>query len=70
MMEIFDRNNFARTSYIGGSDAKTIMNGDEPALIRLWREKRGEIGPEDLSTNLLVQLGVARAHPDHFRVGE
>jgi predicted phage-related endonuclease len=26
-------------------------------LIRLWREKRGEVGPEDLSGNLAVQLG-------------
>ncbi len=59
MIEFYDRNNFARTSYVGGSDAKTIMGGDEAALIRLWREKRGEIEPEDLSTNLLVQLGVA-----------
>jgi predicted phage-related endonuclease len=34
------------------------MGSDETALIRLWREKRGETGPEDLSGNLLVQLGV------------
>jgi predicted phage-related endonuclease len=27
------------------------------ALVRLWREKRGEAEPEDLSGNLLVQLG-------------
>jgi predicted phage-related endonuclease len=47
-----------RGSYVGGSDARTIMGGDEAALIRLWREKRGEIEPEDLSTNLLVQLGI------------
>ena len=35
------------------------MGDDEAALIRLWREKRGEIEPEDLSGNLVVQLGVA-----------
>ncbi len=35
------------------------MGQDEAALIRLWREKRGEIEPEDLSSNLIVQLGVA-----------
>jgi predicted phage-related endonuclease len=35
------------------------MGGDEAALIRLWREKRGEIDPEDLSGNLVVQLGTA-----------
>jgi len=33
------------------------MGNDESALIRLWREKRGEAGPEDLSGNLIVQLG-------------
>jgi predicted phage-related endonuclease len=33
------------------------MGDDEGALIRLWREKRGEIEPEDLSGNLVVQLG-------------
>ena len=32
------------------------MGNDEAALIRLWREKRGEVGPEDLSGNLIVQL--------------
>ena len=26
-------------------------------LLRLWREKRGELEPEDLSNNLIVQLG-------------
>ena len=35
------------------------MGNDEPSLIRLWREKRGEIEPQDLSDNLIVQLGVA-----------
>jgi predicted phage-related endonuclease len=46
-----------RRSFIGGSDARVIMGGDEDALIRLWREKRGEIEPEDLSSDLVVQLG-------------
>ena len=35
------------------------MGGDEAALFRLWREKRGEAEPEDLTGNLLVQLGLA-----------
>jgi predicted phage-related endonuclease len=48
-----------RRSFIGGSDARVIMGNDEGALLRLWREKRGEAEPEDLSTNLLVQLGLA-----------
>src|ERR1700730_18582289 len=46
-----------RRCFIGGSDARIIMGNDETALIRLWPEKRGEVGPEDLSGNLLVQLG-------------
>ena len=46
-----------RKHFIGGSDARFIMGDDEAALLRLWREKRGEAAPEDLSTNLLVQLG-------------
>src|SRR5437667_5105534 len=45
-------------SFIGGSDARIIMGSDEAALLRLWREKRGEDEPEDLSDNLIVQLGL------------
>jgi predicted phage-related endonuclease len=48
-----------RRYFIGGSDTRIIMGDDEGALLRLWREKRGEIEPEDLSGNLIVQLGVA-----------
>jgi predicted phage-related endonuclease len=48
-----------RRSFIGGSDVRVIMGDDEAALIRLWQEKRGEVEPEDLSGNLIVQLGVA-----------
>jgi predicted phage-related endonuclease len=46
-----------RRSLIGGSDARVIMGDDEANLIRLWREKRGEVDAEDLSDNLIVQLG-------------
>ena len=46
-----------RRYFIGGSDARIIMDDDEAALIRLWKEKRGELEPEDLSGNLIVQLG-------------
>jgi predicted phage-related endonuclease len=35
------------------------MGTDGAALLRLWREKRGEAEPEDLSGSLIVQLGVA-----------
>src|SRR5689334_1777560 len=48
-----------RRSYIGGSDARVIMGDDEAALLRLWREKRGEEEPEDLSGNL---IGVQTEH--------
>jgi predicted phage-related endonuclease len=48
-----------RRYFIGGSDPRIIMGRDEAALIRLWLEKRGELEPEDLSGNLLVQLGLA-----------
>ena len=46
-----------RRRFIGGSDARIIMGEDEAALLQLWREKRGEAEPEDLSDNLIVQLG-------------
>jgi hypothetical protein len=46
-----------RRHFIGGSDARIIMGDDEAALLRLWKEKRGEAQPEDLSGNLIVQLG-------------
>jgi predicted phage-related endonuclease len=46
-----------RRRIIGGSDARIIMGTDEGELLRLWREKRGEVEPEDLSGNLAVQLG-------------
>jgi predicted phage-related endonuclease len=48
-----------RRYFIGGSDARVIMGNDEAALLRLWREKSGELEPEDLSGNLIVQLGLA-----------
>ena len=51
-----------RQGFLGGSDARVIMGDNEAALFRLWREKRGEIVPEDLSGNLVVQLGVVTEH--------
>ena len=49
----------SRRSFIGGSDARIIMGNDEAGLIHLWQEKRGEAEREDLSDNLVVQLGAA-----------
>src|SRR5215510_13415223 len=51
-----------RRDFVGGSDARMIMGEDEDALLRLWRDKRGEVEPEDLSGNLIVQLGVVTEH--------
>jgi hypothetical protein len=47
---------YERRAFIGGSDARIIMGSDEGALVRLWREKRGEAEPEDLSDNLRISL--------------
>jgi hypothetical protein len=58
-MDVLTTNHESRRSYIGGSDARIIMGADEPVLLRLWREKRGEIEPADLASNLIVQLGNA-----------
>jgi predicted phage-related endonuclease len=58
-VEMNQSNNGGRRSFIGGSDARVIMGADESSLLRLWREKRGEIEPQDLTDNLVVQLGNA-----------
>jgi predicted phage-related endonuclease len=52
-------NGLERRRFVGGSDARIIMGNDETALLRLWREKRGQAEPKDLSGNLIVQLGLA-----------
>ena len=51
--------NINRSAYLGGSDAKVVMGVDHGTLLRLWREKRGESEPLDLSGNLAVQIGRA-----------
>jgi predicted phage-related endonuclease len=57
-VELGFRQPIGRRGFIGGSDARIVMGNDEAALVRLWREKRGEAEPEDLSCNLIVQLGL------------
>lgn len=47
----------ARRHSLGGSDANTIVNGRPEDIVRLWAEKRGEIEPRDLSSNLAVMIG-------------
>jgi hypothetical protein len=44
---------------IGGSDDRVIMGNDVVALLRLWREKQLEVEPDNLSSNLVIQLGAA-----------
>ena len=63
MRSVGPKNLANRRHFIGGSDARIIMGDDETALLRLWREKRGEIEPEDLSRNLIVQLGTVTEEP-------
>lgn len=46
-----------RQAGIGGSDANIILSGDRDRILALWREKRGEQLPLDLSTNLPAMLG-------------
>ena len=46
-----------RKDWIGGSDANTIMSGNEERILKLWREKRGEYDGDDLSDVLAVQMG-------------
>ncbi len=59
MTTVWRKSDASRRYFIGGSDARIIMGDDEAALFRLWREKRGEVEPQDLSGNLIVQLGRA-----------
>lgn len=46
-----------RRDGIGGSDANTILSGDDARIMRLWEEKTGQAEPEDLSRVLPVQMG-------------
>ena len=52
----------SRLGFIGGSDARRIMEGDWHTL---WLEKTGQQQPADLSDNLAVQLGV---HTEDFNI--
>jgi predicted phage-related endonuclease len=58
MSTTFQSRIFNRRHFVGGSDARVIMGDDEEALVQLWREKRGEVEPKDVSSNLVIQLGV------------
>src|SRR4029077_19327615 len=60
--DVWTKSRDDRRAFIGGLDARIIMGDDENALLRLWRERRAEAAPEDLSGNLIAQLGVATEH--------
>ena len=51
-----------RTGFIGGSDAVKIMNGE---WYELWEIKTGRKPATDLSSNLVVQLGI---HTEDFNL--
>jgi hypothetical protein len=61
-----------RRAFIGGSDARIIMGNDEAALVRLWREKRGEVDPEDaldcLSTRNQGRPTIPSRRPGNGRI--
>ena len=48
-----------RNSGIGGSDANTLMSGKTEWIERLWREKRGDVEPQNLEGSLPVRMGQA-----------
>lgn len=45
-----------RFGTICGLEAQTIMGNDEPALLRLWRTKRGDLEFDDVPKGLAAQL--------------
>ena len=58
LSQLADRKNQTAAN---SSAARTLASSWAPttAMIRLWQENRGEAEPEDLSGDLIVQLGMA-----------
>ncbi len=48
----------ARHGFIGGSDARIIMGGMKPPYSAFGAKSAARREPEDLSGNLIVQLGL------------
>jgi predicted phage-related endonuclease len=57
-MTLTDEQKLFRSKLLGGSDANTIMGGNEDYLIELWKVKTGQQPDPDLSDVLNVQMGV------------
>lgn len=47
-----------RMNVIGGSEANILMGNDDVKILHLWRQKIGEVPPDDLSDVLPVQMGL------------
>jgi predicted phage-related endonuclease len=56
-LRLSDRERRLRAEGIGGSDANVILSREGDRIRDLWREKRGEASPPDLSDKLSVMLG-------------
>jgi len=52
----------SKRSFIVTSNARIIMNQEDNALMRLWQDERGKLGPDDLPGDLIVQLGIDTAN--------
>ena len=64
-MGLTDEQKAFRSKVLGGSDANTIMSGDEEKILKLWKVKTGQEADDDLSDVLPVQMGV---HTEPFNI--
>jgi hypothetical protein len=46
--------------FLGGSDARIIVNPDEAALLQLWKEERGEADSKARRTSSRLRISAAR----------
>ncbi len=52
-----------RVGKLGGSDIGKIVNGTNEDIIKLWKEKMGDLAPEDISDNWPVYRGTHSEQP-------
>lgn len=55
-MSSYRRLQLSHRAFVRETDARILMGADEAALCRLWKEKRGEAEPEDVSLDLIAEL--------------